>query len=675
MLNSAAMLTLLAASLMLFAGGAAGALVFDRESGRCRRMTHGLALCGTVLVLILGIAGLTGNSFELLLPRILPLAGGLALGLDRLSAFFLLTIAVGVIPSTLFAVGYTRQYRQEQALLGFALNVFVPAMMLVVLSRNVLTFLVFWEAMSLASYFLVMTEKDRDETRSAGWLYMVMTHAGLACLLIGFLAMLQATGSFSMPEWARAAEGVDSGVRSLVFLVMAAGFLSKAGAIPFHVWLPRAHPAAPSHVSAMMSGVMIKLGVYGLIRIGFEWLGPGPGWWGVLIMIVGAVSALLGVLYALIDSDLKCLLAYSSVENIGVILLGVGAGLVFRSYNLGSLAALALMAALYHSLNHTVFKGLLFLSAGSVVHATGTRNMEEMGGLLKRMPHTGAFFLIGSLAISAMPPFNGFISEWLTFQSLLLSFRVPEQFINLVFALCIASLALTAGLAAACFVRAFGITFLALPRGQAVEQAHEADWTMRTSMGLLALACLTLGVAPVLALRVLSGAVNEFLGAAPDLSFDWSNIAAASAFGTIAPLWVAVILALLMLAAWVGLRVYGANFSRRYYETWGCGRAVQTADFEYTAAAFANPFKRVFAFLYRPVEETEIEAHSESRFFVKTITYRHESRSIIEDSIYAPIVATVRRLAAKARTVQSGNVHGYLLYILAALLTLLLFAK
>ena len=675
MLNSAAMLTLLAASLMLFAGGAAGALVFDRESGRCRRMTHGLALCGTVLVLILGIAGLTGNSFELLLPRILPLAGGLALGLDRLSAFFLLTIAVGVIPSTLFAVGYTRQYRQEQALLGFALNVFVPAMMLVVLSRNVLTFLVFWEAMSLASYFLVMTEKDRDETRSAGWLYMVMTHAGLACLLIGFLAMLQATGSFSMPEWARAAEGVDSGVRSLVFLVVAAGFLSKAGAIPFHVWLPRAHPAAPSHVSAMMSGVMIKLGVYGLIRIGFEWLGPGPGWWGVLIMIVGAVSALLGVLYALIDSDLKCLLAYSSVENIGVILLGVGAGLVFRSYNLGSLAALALMAALYHSLNHTVFKGLLFLSAGSVVHATGTRNMEEMGGLLKRMPHTGAFFLIGSLAISAMPPFNGFISEWLTFQSLLLSFRVPEQFINLVFALCIASLALTAGLAAACFVRAFGITFLALPRGQAVEQAHEADWTMRTSMGLLALACLTLGVAPVLALRVLSGAVNEFLGAAPDLSFDWSNIAAASAFGTIAPLWVAVILALLMLAAWVGLRVYGANFSRRYYETWGCGRAVQTADFEYTAAAFANPFKRVFAFLYRPVEETEIEAHSESRFFVKTITYRHESRSIIEDSIYAPIVATVRRLAAKARTVQSGNVHGYLLYILAALLTLLLFAK
>src|SRR5206468_8428461 len=201
---------------------------------------------------------------------------------------------VGVIPSTLFAVGYTRQYRQEQALLGFALNVFVPAMMLVVLSRNVLTFLVFWEAMSLASYFLVMTENEHEETRSAGWLYMVMTHAGLACLLIGFLAILQATGSFTMSEWARSG-GIDAGRRNLIFLVMAAGFLSKSGAIPFHVWLPRAHPAAPSHVSAVMSGVMIKLGVYGLIRIAFEWLGQGPAWWGAVILMVGAVSGLLVV--------------------------------------------------------------------------------------------------------------------------------------------------------------------------------------------------------------------------------------------------------------------------------------------------------------------------------------------------------------------------------------------
>jgi hydrogenase-4 component B len=503
----------------------------------------------------------------------------------------------------------------------------------------------------------------------------VMTHAGLALLLAGFLIMSQASGSFMMSEWARAAAAIDVRLRDAAFLTMAVGLLSKAGAIPFHIWLPRAHPAAPSHVSAMMSGIMIKIGIYGLIRIGFDWLGQGPAWWGVLILTVGAASALLGVLYALVESDLKRLLAYSSVENIGIILLGLGAGMIFHSYNLASLAALAVVAALYHSLNHAVFKGLLFLGAGSVVLGAGTRNMEEMGGLLRRMPHTGAFFLIGSLAISAMPPFNGFISEWLTFQSLLLSFQVPVQFVNLIFALSIAALALTAGLSAACFVRAFGITFLALPRRQASEQAHESSWTMRMSMALLATACLVLGVVPALILHPLSGAAAELLGARPELSLTWGTLAAANAFGSIAPLWIAVILLLFIFATWLGLKVLRANFHRRYYETWGCGRALQTTAFQYTAAAFANPFKRVFAFLYRAVEETEIEAHPESRFFVKTITYRHMSRSIIEDTLYLPVVTMVRRIAAKARTVQSGNVHSYLLYILLALLTLLVFAR
>jgi hydrogenase-4 component B len=424
-----------------------------------------------------------------------------------------------------------------------------------------------------------------------------------------------------------------------------------------------------------MSGVMIKLGVYGLIRIGFEWLGAGPAWWGVLVLAVGAASALLGVLYAIIDTDLKRLLAYSSVENIGIILLGVGAGMVFRSYSLGPLAGLALLAALYHSLNHAAFKSLLFLGAGAVLHATGTRNIEEMGGLLRRMPQTGAFFLVGSLAISAMPPFNGFISEWLMFQSLLLSFRVPEQIFNLVFALSIAALALTAGLAAACFVRAFGITFLALPRGESVAAAREADRIMRASMAMLAVLCLALGIAPAIVLGPLTGVIIEFAGAPPDVSFNFSGVAAANAFAAISPLWVALALGFALVGVWAGLRLCGANFNRRYYETWGCGRALQTASFEYTAAAFANPFKRVFAFLYRPIEETEIEAHPESRFFVKTITYRNQSRPMIEDLTYAPIGAAVRRVAMRVRAIQSGNVHSYLLYILLALLVLLLFAR
>lgn len=669
------MSALLLASVVFFVIGGAAALIFAGKYDLCRRLSHGFALCGTALVLVLGIEGLTGESFDFLLPHILPIGGGLALGLDRLSAFFLLIIAAGVLPSTLYAIGYTRHYTDFQAPMGLALNVLIPAMMLVVLSRNVLTFLVSWEAMSLASYFLVMTDSEHTDTRSAGWIYFVMTHAGFACLLIAFLLLSTAAKSMSFSDWLIASPVIDVQTRSVAFALLAIGFGSKAGLIPFHIWLPRAHPAAPSHVSAIMSGVMIKLGIYGLIRTAFGWLGAGPAWWGILVLLVAAVSCVLGVLYALVEHDLKRLLAYHSVENIGIITLGIGAAMLFQVFGVPGLSGLALAAALYHTINHTVFKSLLFMGAGSVLHATQTRNMEEMGGLIRRMPQTAAFFLVGSAAISALPPFNGFVSEWLTFQSLLLSFQIHVQSVNLVFTIAVAALALTSGLAAACFVKAFGIAFLALPRSKRAENAREVDWTMLAPMGFLAVACLALGVAPVLVLRSLSSTVDEFIGVRPDLTFNWNGVAAASAFATISPLWVALILVLLILAVFAGLRAFGANFGRRYYETWGCGRALQTAEFEYTASSFANPFKRVFAFLYRPIEETEIEAHPESRFFVRTITYRHETRSIIEDSIYAPIVAAVQRITAKAHTVQSGNVHSYLLYILVALLMLLLWAK
>src|SRR5256712_7050468 len=261
MLESAT--SLFSSTLMFFASGAIGALVCARHHDLCRRVTHGFVFGGSVLIFGLSILGLFGGRFELLLPGILPFAGGLALGLDRLSAFFLLIIATGVAPSALYAISYTRHYPQKQSSMGFMLNIFVPAMMLVVLARNVLTFLLFWEAMSLASYFLVMTESEHEETCKAGWLYLVMMHAGLACLLIGFLAMSQASGTFDMSEWARSASGIDMGMRNLVFLVMAAGFLSKAGAIPFHVWLPRAHPAAPSPVSAVTAGGVVKIRGFG----------------------------------------------------------------------------------------------------------------------------------------------------------------------------------------------------------------------------------------------------------------------------------------------------------------------------------------------------------------------------------------------------------------------------
>ena len=326
--------------------------------------------------------GSPAGAWSLILPDLLPI-GGAAFGVDRLSAFFVVVIAVGAIPAALYAIGYTREYAGKHSLAGmaFAFNVFIAAMILVPLARNVLTFLLLWEVMSLASYFLVITENEHEETLSAGWVYFVMTHAGFAALFVGFLLLAHATGTSSFAEWSAAAGNLDSGSRNLVFALFAVGFGSKAGAIPLHVWLPRAHPAAPSHISALMSGVMIKLGVYGFVRVAFDWLGVGPVWWGGAMLIVGGVSGVLGVLYALVDADLKRVLAYSSVENIGIIMLGLGAAMLFQTSNLSGLAALALVAGLYHTLNHAAFKSLLFMGAGAVLHATHTRNMEELGGL------------------------------------------------------------------------------------------------------------------------------------------------------------------------------------------------------------------------------------------------------------------------------------------------------
>ncbi|MBI2365237.1 MAG: hydrogenase 4 subunit B, partial [Deltaproteobacteria bacterium] len=365
--------------------------------------------------LAFGLAGLAGGSMRLMVPDLLPI-GGAAFGTDRLSTFFVVVIAVGAIPAALYALGYTREYTGKHSLagMGIAFNVFIAAMILVALARNLLTFLALWELMSLASYFLVMTEHEREDTVRAGWIYFVMTHAGFAALFLGFLLLALATGTMDFADWGAAAAKLDPTSRNLIFVLLALGFGSKAGVIPLHVWLPRAHPAAPSHVSALMSGVMIKLGVYGLVRVAFDWLGTGPVWWGGAILVVGAVSAVLGVLYALVEHDLKRLLAYHSVENIGIIMLGLGGGMLFQLSHLPGLAALALVAGLYHTLNHAAFKSLLFMGAGAVLHATHTRNMEEMGGLIKRMPQTAALFLVGSVAIAALPPLNGFISEWLT---------------------------------------------------------------------------------------------------------------------------------------------------------------------------------------------------------------------------------------------------------------------
>jgi hydrogenase-4 component B len=548
----------------------------------------------------------------------------------------------------------------------------VSALGVVPLAANAMTFLVAWELMSLASWMLVLDRRDDETTRRAAWVYAVMTHAGLACLLAGMLVLGTHTGSLRFADWVVAAPALAPSVRGAAWLLLVLGFAGKAGVIPLHVWLPLAHPAAPSHVSALMSGVMIKLGVYGLVRVGFEWLGPAPPAWGVVILLAGAVSAVVGILYALVEQDLKRLLAFCSIENVGIVLIGVGGAMLFRQAGLETLALLALVAALYHTVNHAMFKALLFLGAGVVVHEVGTRSMEAMGGLIKRMPWTAGVFLLGSLAIAGLPPLNGFVSEWLTFQALLQNVRLGDPALNLVFVLAIAALALAAGLGAACFVKAFGITFLALPRSEAARQAHDAPLAMRMAMLVFALACVLLGLGSTAVVPALGRVAAPVVGAAtPGVWGDPTTLSLADGFAQLSPL--AIVAALVGGAAipLVVLALTGVSRRRRLDETWGCGRMLQTARMEYTAAAFAEPFKRVFRFFYRPVRRLQVQLHPESRFFVERIAYANPARPIFEEWLYRPVLTVLRAVVHHAQRLQSGSATAYLTYIFVTLLLLL----
>jgi hydrogenase-4 component B len=427
-------------------------------------------------------------------------------------------------------------------------------------------------------------------------------------------------------------------------------------------------------VSALMSGVMIKLGVYGLLRVGLDLLGGGPAWWGALLIGLGTLSAVLGVLYALMENDLKRLLAYSSVENVGLVFIGVGTSFLFLSLGAVPAATLALSAGLYHALNHAAFKSLLFLGAGAVLHTTGTRDMNRLGGLIRGMPWTAACFLLGALAIAGLPPLNGFVSEWLLFQALLPAIQSSTPLLPPLMTLAVGALALTAGLAAAGFVKAFGITFLAIPRSAPAAAAHEAPATMRLAMALLAGACLALGLGSVLVLPVLTGVLDDYggLGGTPPLAAGLS-LTLPRGFGAMSPPLVALGLAVLAGGALAGV-VLAADRRLRRGDTWGCGRIGQTARMEYTSTAFAEPLRRVFAELYRPSEDLTVDVHPDSRYFVQSRTYRSEIRPWFERYLYAPLVARIGAWADRTRALQSGSAHVYLAYLVGALVALLAIA-
>ncbi len=663
----------LPAAVALRLGSIALALAFAGRPGLSRRAALGGSCLASLVTGMLAVHVLTtgqGIHGEWLQHA----ASGFSLGfaIDRLSAWFLLVLALLAIPIAVYSVAYlghgTLDRRSVFVSVGF--SVLVGAVEVVFAANGVIVFLFAWELMTLATAALVTTEHERREARRAAFLYLAMSHVATGCLISGFLVLSRAASSMSFEHILAGTVLPPGRARDFVFLLFLAGFGVKAGMIPLHVWLPEAHPAAPTSISALMSGIVIKTGIYGLFRVCAFGLGEPPLVWGVLVVAFGGASAILGVLYALMQHDLKRLLAYHSIENVGIILLGLGAGMMAVSAGRPELAAVGVAASLFHVLNHALFKGLLFLGAGGVVVATGTRHIEEMGGLAKRMPWTALFFLVGAAAISGLPLLNGFVSEWLLFQAFLFGFLLsPEALVRFLFPVAGALLALTSALAAACFVKAFGMTFLALPRGEGAEKAHESPSLMLVPQAFLALMCFVLGLAPGWVLEVLRGVAGSLPGVrpAPEMVRSWVAIAPGPGhFDHLAPPLVAG--AVLVGLALAGAMSLAAGYAVRRVPTWGCGGEL-TARTEYTATAFSKPLMMIFSAIYRPTRavETVGEAH-----FPREVKYRSEIEPTFERFLYGPLTRGVMGVAERMKVIQAGSLHAYLAYVIALVLSLVL---
>ncbi len=603
------------------------------------------------------VAGLTARATgTIMLPWRIPY-GAFSLGLDSLSAFFLIPLFLLSGLAAVFASGYFRPWNERNpGRFWLFYNLLVASMALVVLARNGVLFLVAWEAMSLASFFLVTFDDRAADAREAGWIYLVATHVGTAFLIAVFILLGRESGSQEFSAYA-----VPAGSAGALFLLGLLGFGTKAGLFPLHVWLPEAHPAAPSPVSAVMSGVMIKTGIYGIVRM-LAVMGAVPGWCAWLVLAIGAVSGVLGVLFALAQHDLKRLLAYHSVENVGIITLGLGLGMLGVHYGIPAVAALGFAGGLLHVLNHALFKGLLFLGAGAVAHATGTRDIERLGGLLKRMPWTGAAFLAGAVAICGLPPFNGFASEFLIYVG---AFRtlLANGGLALGGLVAVVALALIGGLAAACFAKAFGIVFQGEPRSPAAAAAHEVPRSLVAPMLVLAALCLAIGLGAGAVVRALDPAVAQLAG--PIVMSDAPRGIFPIALGTVLALLVALTLAL----AWIRRRLL-AGRSVRAAVTWDCGYAAPTASMQYTATGFAQPLTNGAWAILQP----HVEARLPQGVFPVSASFESHAPDVARANLYDPLF---RRLAVGLgwfRWLQQGQVHWYVLYIVVVLMVLLAWA-
>jgi hydrogenase-4 component B len=632
--------------------------------------------------------------------------GALSVRVDTLSAFFLIVIGLVSFPVAIYSAGYLGHYTSVGRLRasGVLLNLLLLSLVLIVAADDMIVFLMAWEAMAFLSYLMVNFEYEDAQVIRSGFLMLAVSELGTVAIFIAFLLLYQAAGSFGFAALRSAAPTISGSLRSAIFLLSFIGFGAKAGILPLQLWLPEAHPAAPSHISALLSAVIIKLGIYGMLRFLLDFLGGTgalPSWWGLVVLSVGALTALIGILYAVVQNDLKRLLAYSSIENIGIILAGLGAALTFQAYHLTAMAAIVAIAMLYHILNHAVYKGLLFLGAGSVNQATGTRELGKLGGLVRLMPWTTLFFIVAALAISAVPPLNGYVSEWMLLESLLQSFAIPDTLTKIVIALAGSLIALTAGIAVTAFVRACGVTFLAMPRSKEAAAAHEAPVSMRVAMGILAFLCLALGVLPTFVIPALDRVTTPIFGQSvlnqvvPPLFTNHPGayqllvtiggglfkgwlpvnglvIIAAPSFATIdSPSYLLLAELLLLGIVILVLRLIRPLGSRRVGRVWAGGIPRFEAAMTYTGLAYSNPIRIIFNGLYRSWTHSEpvqpAARHREGR-----IIYQQEIPAPFERTLYRPLVRLAERLTRRVTLIQSGNLNQYVAYIFLIVILVLL---
>ena len=594
------------------------------------------------------------------------------LRLDALSLFFLFVLGAAAIGISLYSAGYFRSMEGGKlGLLCFEYHIFLASMALVFMADDAYMFMVAWETMALSSYFLVTTDHEVAEIRRAGFLYLLIAHVGAISILLCFGVMQAGHGADGYTFAAMRETHLSGYWPSIAFLLALFGFGAKAGILPLHAWLPEAHPAAPSPVSAMMSGIMLKTAIYGILRVTFDLLGTQLWWWGALALSIGLLTALFGVLFATVQSDIKRLLAYSSIENIGIIITGIGLTIVFHSYHKDAVAALALTATLYHTLNHAFFKGLLFLGAGSVLHATGERSLGKLGGLIHRMPKVALLMLVGVLAISGLPPLNGFVSEWLMLQAFLLSPGLPQPYLNMMVPVAAAALVLAGALAAYAMVKFYGVIFLGQPRDEGFQDAHDAGVWERLGMTWLAVGCLMLGLLPVMVIlqidNVTQMLVHAELGATAAKSGLMWLTPMAEERASYSPVILFGIIVVGTVFTFIAVRKLYHGRVRRS-APWDCGFPEQTARMQDSAEGFGQPIRQIFEFFFGVVREVPSP-------FDKQPRYHGETRDLLWDWLYLPLGRLVEFVSGLFGRLQHGRIHIYLMYSFLTLLALLAFIR